>query len=67
MRKPEFTLEIEAYNIPWDFKIQTDPLILTRKLHLVIINYKKQENLPYSRFCRPSEPIKEKQRKWRRR
>ena len=50
MHKPESILENETYEILWDFKIQTDHLISTRRPDLVIINNIK-ENFPSSGFC----------------
>ena len=41
MHKPESILENETYKILWDFEIQTDHLILARKLDHVFINKKK--------------------------
>ncbi len=41
MHKPEFVLESETDKILWDFEIQTDHLIPTKRPDLVII--KKRE------------------------
>ena len=41
--KPESILENETHKLLWDFEIQTDHLILARRLDLVIINKKKRE------------------------
>ena len=43
MHNPESILENETYKLLWDFMIQTDHLILTRRLDLVIVNKKKRE------------------------
>ena len=40
MHKPEFLIENETHKILWNFDIQTDPQILTRKLNLGLINKK---------------------------
>ena len=42
MHKWEFVLENEMYTILWDFEIQTDCPILTRKLDVVLINKMKR-------------------------
>ena len=38
MHKTEFVLENEIHKIPFDFEIQTDPLIPVRRPDLVVIN-----------------------------
>ena len=43
------------HKILWDFEIQTDHLISTRRPDLVLIN-KERENLPSSGFCHSSGP-----------
>ena len=43
MHKPESVLENETHKILWDFEIQTDHLIPTRKPDLVQINKKKKK------------------------
>ena len=43
MPKPESLLEKETHKVLWDFKIQTDPLILARQLDLVKVNQKEKE------------------------
>ena len=50
MNKPKSVLQNEMHKILWDFKIQTDHLILARRPDLVLI-YKKKKNLPFSGFC----------------
>ena len=55
MNKPEFVLENEVHKIHWDFEIQSDHLISTRRPNLVIVKKKKkEENLPNSGLCCPS-------------
>ena len=61
MHKPETIQENETHIILWDFEIQTDPLILTRRPDLVIV--KKKVNLPNSALCCPSGPQSEKREK----
>ena len=41
MHKPEFVLESETDKILWDFEIQTDHLIPTKRPDLVIIKNKR--------------------------
>ena len=43
---PEFVPENKMHKILWDFEIQTDHLILSRRPDLVIVN--KKENSPNS-------------------
>ena len=43
MHQPESVLENETYKILWDFEIQTDHLISTRRPYLVIVNKKKKK------------------------
>ena len=62
MHNPESILKNETYKIPWDFVIQTDHPMLTRRLDLVIINTKK-ENLHNGGLCNPNKPQSENQRK----
>ena len=35
-------LENEAHKLPWDFEIQTDPLILVRQPDIIISNKKRE-------------------------
>ena len=42
MHNPASVLENETYKLLWDFEIQTDHLISTRRLDLVIINKKRE-------------------------
>ena len=39
--KPEIVLENEGYKTLWDFSIQTDHVIETRRLDLVVVDKKK--------------------------
>ena len=42
MHNPESVLENDTYKLLWDFDIQTDHLILARRLDLIIINKTKR-------------------------
>ena len=42
MYKQESVQENETHKIPWDFEIQTDPLISARRPDLMIVNKKKR-------------------------
>ena len=42
MNKPESVLKNETHKILWDFEIQTDPLIPTRRPDLILINKRKK-------------------------
>ena len=44
MHDPEFVLENRMHKIHWNFEIQTDPQILTRKTDLISINKMKKKN-----------------------
>ena len=65
MHNPESVLVNERHKILWDFDIQTDHLISTRRLHLLIINKKKkrEENLPNCGLCCPGWPQNKIKRK----
>ena len=39
MHKPDSVVKNETHEIIWDFEIQTDPLIPTRRSELVIVNH----------------------------
>ena len=43
MHKPKLVLENETHKILWDFKIQTDHLITTRRPARVIVTKKRKE------------------------
>ena len=43
MHNPAFVLEKDTHKLPWDFEIQTDQLISTRRPDLIIINNKKRK------------------------
>ena len=58
MHKLELFLENETRKIPWDFDIQTDPLMLIRRLDIVLI----KKNLSSGRFCHSSEPPSKKKK-----
>ena len=55
MHKPEFVLENETNKIFWNFEIQTEKMISSRRPDIVKINRKKKknENLLNSRLCHP--------------
>ena len=42
MHNPAPFLENDSHKLVWDFNIQTDQLILARRLELIIINKKKR-------------------------
>ena len=42
MYKPESAIESEMHKISWDFEIQTDHQVPTRRLNLILINKKKR-------------------------
>ena len=44
----------DTHKLLWDFDIDTDHLISTRRPDIIIINKKKEENFQNCRFCRPS-------------
>ena len=50
MHNPAPVLENDSHKFQWDFDIQTDHLIPTRRPDLIIIN-KKKENLQNCRLC----------------
>ena len=55
MHNPAPVLENDSHKLLWDFNIQTDHLIPTRRLDLIIIN-KKKENQQNCRLCGPGGP-----------
>ena len=78
MHNLEYALENETYKVLWDFKMQTDHLISTRRLDLVIVNNnnnnkkkkkkkrkkeRKKENLLNSGLCRSGWPLSKTERK----
>ena len=42
MHNPAPVLENDSHKLPWNFNIQTDYLIPTRRLDLIIINKKRK-------------------------
>ena len=44
MSKSEFVWENVMHKLIWDFEILTDHLISDRRLHLMIVNKKKNSN-----------------------
>ena len=61
MHYPEYVIE----KLLWDFEIQTDHLISTRRLDLSDSQQKK-ENLPKIELYRPGRPQNENKRKQKR-
>ena len=57
MHNPESVQENEMHNVPWEFEIQTDPLVLARR------TVNKKENLPNCEFFRPGRPQSKIERK----
>ena len=55
MHNPAPVLENDTHKLLWDFDIQTDHLISTRRPDLIIINNKKKENLQNCRLCCPAD------------
>ena len=55
MHNPAPVLENDSHKLLWDFKIQTNHLILARSPDLIIIN-KKKENLQNCWLCCPGGP-----------
>ena len=59
--KPEFIPENETHKVVWDLGIQTDHLILARRLELVTKKRKKKRKMKkdilYNGFCRHSGPL----------
>ena len=53
-----------TFKILCDFEIKTDHLISARRPDVVIINKKKNENVPSGRLCRLNGPESWNQRKW---
>ena len=63
MHKPESVLMNETLKLLWNFEIQTDHQISTRRPDLIII-LKKKENLLNCGLCCPGEPQREIERMW---
>ena len=61
MHNLESVLENEAHKLLWDFEIQADHLISTRRPDLIIINRKKENFQNCGPRC-PSGPQKESER-----
>ena len=61
MYNPGSDLKDEMHKILRVYMMQTDHLISTRNLYVIIIN--KKENLPSCGFCRLSGPLSEDQKK----
>ena len=57
MHNPAPVQEKDSHKLQWDFNIQTDHQIPTRRPDLIIINKKKkEENLQNCRLCCPGGP-----------
>ena len=56
MHNPAPVRENYSHKLQWDFIIQTDHLIPTRRPDLIIINKKKKKNLEDCRLCCHSAP-----------
>ena len=55
MHNPESVLENDTHKLWWDFDIQTDHLISTRRSDLIIINHKKERNCKIVDFAVPTD------------
>ena len=62
---PATVLENDSHKLLWDFDIQTDHLIPTRRPDNN--NQQKKENLQNSRLCCPSRPQDKNRKKVKRR
>ena len=58
MYNPETVLEDETHKLLWNFEIQTDHIILARRLNLVIVKTEKIENLPVDHSLKIKESEK---------
>ena len=56
-------LKNDSHKLLWDFDLQTDHLITTRRPDLIIIN--KKENLRNCGLCCPSGPLSKIERNWK--
>ena len=56
--------ENDAYKLLWDFEIQTDHLISTRRPYIIIINEKKRD-LQNCRLCYPGWPQSKSEGEWK--
>ena len=56
MHNPEPVLENDSHKLLWDFDIQTDHLISTRRPDLVIIKKKKKKTCKIVEFAVPADP-----------
>ena len=64
MHNPAAVLENDTHKLLWDFDIQTDHLITTRRPDLIIIN-KKRENFQNCELSCPDWPQNKTERKWK--
>ena len=67
MHNPAPVLENDSHKLLWEFNIQADLLIPTRRPDLIIINKKKEDNLQNCRLCCPGEPRNKSEGKWKKR
>ena len=65
MHNPAPVLENDTHTLLWDFNIQTDHLIPTRRPDLIIINKKKKLNLQNCRLCFPGGPQNKSEGMWK--
>ena len=62
MHNPAPVLENATHKLPWDFNIQTDHQIVTRRPDLIIINKKKKRTCKIVKFAVPADHrIKQKE------
>ena len=52
MHNPAPVLENDTYKLLWDFDIQTDHLISTRRPDIIIINKKKKKKKKRKKICK---------------
>ena len=65
MHNPAPVLENNTNKLLWDFDIQTDRLISTRRSDLIIINNNKKDNLQDCGLCCPDWPQNKTKRMWK--
>ena len=63
MYNPASVRENDTHKLLWDFDIQTDHLISSRRPDIIIINEKKKENLQNCRLSCPGWPQNKTERK----
>ena len=67
MHNPAPIPENDTHKFLWNFDIQTDQLISTRRPDLIIINKKKKENRQNCRLCCPGWQQNKTERMWKER